>query len=176
MKRYARGLTLLELMTALTVLGVLLSIAIPSFRQFTINSRTTSATNDLVTALQLARSEALRRATPVIVCSSIDLANCAGARDWSTGWIAFRDPNGNNAVDGNELLQVWPALAGGVRALSNQANVAYNAMGMGQLPPGAAFAVNVGHVDCVGQRVGSTTVSIAGTVQTARINCPLTSP
>jgi type IV fimbrial biogenesis protein FimT len=170
-------MTLLELMTVLTVLGVLLSIAIPSFRQFTINSRITAATNEVVTALTLARSEALRRATVAIVCASNDGMTCTGGNDWGDGWVAFSDRNGNAAVDANELLQVWPALGGGVGALANGTSVVYNAMGMGERPPGlAAFTIHVGHADCVGQRVARSVVNVVGTIQTDRINCPLASP
>jgi type IV fimbrial biogenesis protein FimT len=57
----ATGFTLLELMVTLAVLGILLGIAVPSFQSSLTNSRLTTAANDLVGALQAARSEAIKR-------------------------------------------------------------------------------------------------------------------
>lgn len=58
---HATGFTLLELMVTLAVLGIFLGIAVPSFQSSLTNSRLTTAANDLVGALQAARSEAIKR-------------------------------------------------------------------------------------------------------------------
>src|SRR5262245_15057943 len=105
MKHRSRGMTLLELMMALAVVAVLTAIAVPGIRQFMSNSRTTATTNDLVSALNLARSEALRRTANAVVCASDDQETCSGGTDWATGWIAFTDPNANGEVDDDELLR-----------------------------------------------------------------------
>ena len=107
MKNRAQGMTVIELMTAMLVLAILMGIAIPSFREFSSNNRTVAATNELVTALNVARSEALRRATTTIVCASSDQATCSGSTTWTPGWIAFVDLNNNGVVDADELLQSW---------------------------------------------------------------------
>ena len=54
----ARGFTLIELMVALLVLGILLGIGVPSFRDAALSSRVTGYANDMVASVQLARSEA----------------------------------------------------------------------------------------------------------------------
>src|SRR5690348_5253075 len=59
MNRHTRGFTLLELMTTLLVLSILHGLAIPSFRATIENNRVTAATNDFVSSLNFARSEAL---------------------------------------------------------------------------------------------------------------------
>ena len=91
MKPNSRGFTLIELMFGLTILAVLLALGVPSFRQLTQNNAVTAAHNDLVTSLQLGRSEALKRNRPVSICASADGKDCGADTDWHTCWIAFTD-------------------------------------------------------------------------------------
>ncbi|MEP7312674.1 MAG: GspH/FimT family pseudopilin [Pseudomonadota bacterium] len=170
MKNRAQGMTLIELLTAILVLSILFGLAIPTFREFTSNNRTVAAANDLVTALNLARSEALRRATTTIVCASNNQTDCSGAMNWATGWIAFVDANGNDMVDANELLQVWSGVQGDMVATADQDRATYNAMGMAQLPGDITF--RIGSPACIGDHVSQTVVSTIGSLRTTRVACP----
>ena len=58
-----RGFTLLELMVTVTVLGVLLGLAVPSFTAAMRNNRIVSQNNEFIGALNYARSEAIRRSS-----------------------------------------------------------------------------------------------------------------
>lgn len=78
-QRPSRGFTLIELLVVLTILGVMLGIGIPSFRDFVANQAVKSASFDLATAMVLARSEAIKRNGDVV------LAPVNGG-DWNTGW------------------------------------------------------------------------------------------
>ncbi len=96
----SRGFTLLELMVALMIAALLLAIATPSFSEFRLNARMTSAANDLLAAVQHARTEAAKRQSPVSlcavqnppgddpVCSGGDLDALA-----AEGWLVFVDPD-----------------------------------------------------------------------------------
>ena len=111
MKRAQAGFTLMELMVTLTVVGILAAVGIPSFSSVIRNNRITAHTNELVTALTLARSEAMKRGDVVTTCPSEDGETCAGNNDWSTGWFVFLDTNADGARDADEeQLQVWPAI------------------------------------------------------------------
>ncbi len=59
------GFTLVELLVAMAVLVVLLTIAAPSFTQFIAQQRLKRVNAELVTALQYARSEAVSRNTSI---------------------------------------------------------------------------------------------------------------
>ena len=109
-----RGFTLLELMITLAVLAILISTAIPAMRTTIQNNRMSGISNEFVTALQLARSEAIKRSAPVSVCASSDQASCTG--DWEDGWIVFRDGSAIGQVSAtvSEVLQVWGGMGGGV--------------------------------------------------------------
>ena len=91
MKRRRRGLTLIELMVTLAVAITLLAIGIPAFQGLEANSRAAAQANALVTALNLARSEAVGRGMPVTVCARLDDATCGGSGGWANGWLVFTD-------------------------------------------------------------------------------------
>ncbi len=93
------GFTLVELLITIVVLTILLAAGVPSFQDFIKNNRVTGQTNDLVSAIQLARSEALKRGTNAVVCASSNQATCTGKDTWADGWIVFSDLNLNNAPD-----------------------------------------------------------------------------
>lgn len=93
------GFTLIELLVTVSIAAVVLSIAIPNFIVFVQNTRITSQANDLVTSLNYARSEAIKRGIRTVVCSSATGTSCAASTTWETGWLVFVDCNTNNTVD-----------------------------------------------------------------------------
>jgi len=104
------GLTLLELMITLAVAGILISLAAPQFRSMVQNNRITTQVNEFVTAVNMARSEAVRAGEPVTLCASQDQESCTnpGDGDWAIGWILL----GRNAAGDQEVLRRWRAPTG----------------------------------------------------------------
>lgn len=106
------GFTLIELMITVAIVGVLAAVGLPSLTDFIKNDRLTGQINTLVGHLALARSEAVKRNAPVVICSSNDGASCSG--DWDDGWILFPDLDSSGSVTaGEELIRVQQALEGG---------------------------------------------------------------
>jgi type IV fimbrial biogenesis protein FimT len=94
------GFTLIELMITLVVVSILLGIAVPYLGNFTKNSRLTGQANDLVIAIQLARSEAVKRGINTIICPSSNQTSCSSnASDWQNGWLVFSDFNLNGNLE-----------------------------------------------------------------------------
>jgi type IV fimbrial biogenesis protein FimT len=176
MRTTQHGFSLTELLVALAVIGILVGLATPSYRQFSGNSRTVATTNSLVGALAVARSEALRRATPVTICGSSDLQSC-NTTDWSNGWIVFTDGSVAGTVDGTDrIIQAWPAPGGNSKvSLAYQPTgnswLQYSARGMTSLTgQGATFTAYV--VGCKGNNQSQVVVTVSGSPQTSKIACP----
>jgi type IV fimbrial biogenesis protein FimT len=93
------GFTLIELLITIVVLSILLASGVPAFKDFIKNNRVTAQTNDLISIIQLARSEALKRGANMVVCASDDQATCTGKDTWADGWIVFSDLDLDNAPD-----------------------------------------------------------------------------
>lgn len=97
------GFTLIELLITVVVLGVLTAIAVPNFNNFVRDSRRAATLNEFVAALNLARSEAVKRGVPVAVCRTNTGTTCTGTgTSWADGWLVFvnLDNDSPAVVDG----------------------------------------------------------------------------
>lgn len=118
----AYGFTLIELMVTLSIMAILMAIALPNFQSFIQNSRMTTQANNFITALMLARSEAVKRGSTVTVCSSTNGMACSGLSNWENGWLVFVDADGDGVVDAGDLpVQAGQPLAGGNTLKSGRA-------------------------------------------------------
>lgn len=81
--RLQAGFTLAELMVTVAVIAIVGGIAAPKMMGFTQGSRLSSQANELSMAIQLARSEAIRLNTPVLVCGTDAAGVCKNDSDWA---------------------------------------------------------------------------------------------
>ncbi len=101
--RRQNGFTLIELMIAIGLTGLLLSMAVPALDVFVSNARQTGAINDFVSSIHQARSLAVTTNTRVTICPSSGGTNCE-AVGWNNGWIVFSDPDSDRNVDVGETV------------------------------------------------------------------------
>lgn len=123
MKKIQLGFTLVELMITIVVLVIIISVGLPGFQQYIASSRSTALSNDLLTASQLARSEAVKRSENVNVCRRNAAGTaCANDTDWSAGWMVISEAN--------EVIRVWAPIDGANITASPAGPIIYRPAGM----------------------------------------------
>jgi type IV fimbrial biogenesis protein FimT len=165
-----RGFNIIELMIGITVLGILLGIGVPSFTEMVRNNRLVEQSNSMITALNYARSEALKRGFRVSACPGAGTA-CSGATDWNAGILVFTDDTGTTGtIDGSdEVLQSWPASTSGFVAGggSSPASITFLANGAQ-----AAAQIDIYKSGCTGQQLRRVSVALTGRVGMTKVACP----
>ncbi len=120
----ARGFSLLELLTTLSIAAVVLAIGVPSMTALIERNRIAAAHNEFVAGIYLLRSEAVKRNRTMTMCrvERPDPPRCASGLDsgWEAGWAIWHDEDGNQQIDdGEALIAVRNALPRGVRLTGN---------------------------------------------------------
>lgn len=100
-----RGFSLIELMVVLGVVAIALGIGVPVFGRLVANQRMSSATNDLVSSLHGARSEALKRQVTVTLCPTAGgNGACVDGGNLAAGWTVFVDRNADGAISSDDVV------------------------------------------------------------------------
>jgi len=118
-RRHSTGVTLVELILCLCMLSVLVAFATPSMNALLERQRTLAATHTLIGHLATARTSAIMRKRPVVVCPATeDHLQCAAGTNWSKSYLVFLDPDGNQQPDHPEdILMVQQNPLGGTLQL-----------------------------------------------------------
>jgi len=127
-----KGLTLTELIVAISITGISLGIAAPNFSNIINDNRMTTHYNELLAALALTRSEAIKRQMRVTTCQSSTGYSCTkDSSNWQKGWVVFTDRDVDNQIDNDEtILHVHQALPEGIHlSFGARTRVAYHATG-----------------------------------------------
>lgn len=116
------GVTLVEMLVVVAITAILTGMAAPSLRATMDSVKLSSASNLLLSGFHLARSEAIKRNSRVVVCKSSDGESCASTGGWEQGWIVFHDANNNSVRDAQEVVvRREQHLAMSLRLTGNQA-------------------------------------------------------
>ena len=107
MRARAGGFSLIEMMVAIAIMGVLMAIAIPSFQEYLVNSRVRAAAENFVAAMSVAKAEAAsKNANVELLLSTAAPADVATAdpEDGVAGWM-IRLADKTTYLDGQQLAQ-----------------------------------------------------------------------
>jgi type IV fimbrial biogenesis protein FimT len=123
----ALGYSLIEVLVALALLSILLTLAAPGMKQLITSNRSTAYGDELVRSFELARSTAIARRTKIEVCTLGNGNSCrsntdADWRNWHKGWMV-------RATPGNEVLAVHGALGEGTAVTGSSGAVEFDASG-----------------------------------------------
>jgi type IV fimbrial biogenesis protein FimT len=103
MSRIARGFTLLEALIAMAVVAILACLAVPAWSNVREAAHNGSAQAALLESLVSAISHAALTGSEVVLCPGDD-DGCRATPDWSHGWIAFADIDGNRIRGPSDTL------------------------------------------------------------------------
>lgn len=167
--------TLLELLVVIVVLVILITLAVPSFQAILQNNRTISLANELVSALNLARSEAIKRGVSVSVCAAADSNFNACGSNWNNGWLVFTNPNEDANFDNNNteiLLRIEQIVGQGYVVYNTPSTgvATYTSTGF-PLPATGNMVFNISATGCAGNNARRITITTTGRLITNPVAC-----
>ncbi|PJK15351.1 hypothetical protein CO613_01260 [Lysobacteraceae bacterium NML07-0707] len=142
------GMTLIETMMVLVLLGILMGAAMPGMKQLLLAQQVRAGIHELSTDFALARMTAISRSRAVVVCPASGV-RCTDDGDWSRGWMVFVDGDGNHVADNaTEIIAIRAARDDGllIRSSRGRPRLRYLATGASH---GSNLTVNV----CSGGRL-----------------------
>jgi type IV fimbrial biogenesis protein FimT len=130
-----KGFTLIELMIAITIMGIIAAMTYPSFSSLWVSNRLYVLANNLVSTIDYARFEAQRQNGYVGICSSSDSSTCSGSSgtsgNWTNNYFVYQDSNSNQVFDSNERIMriVNNKTKQGDVISSTQGNIIFDGLG-----------------------------------------------
>lgn len=177
-----RGVTLIELVVAVVILGVMMAMAAPSFSNWITGTRIRSTAESMLAGLQYARSEATTRNTQVRfqLTTSLD-ATCAFSTSSANWLVDVVTTDANDSVETRcnatpsdtvapTILQVRAAAetGSGIVVAAGSSQVIFNGLGR-QVPIAPATAATNVSIDISPATTRGTCVASGGKVTCLRI-------
>lgn len=158
------GFTLLELLMTLAIAAVLLSLAVPAYKQLVSRNRLAALVSDLVGDLNYARNEAINRGQPVFVCASEGQLPCSNDGNWRHGWVVYmQHGDTDTASRARQILRARQVATDEISLISNVTQpVRFNAGGFAIF--GRSFTVDNAH----GRQEIQITIASTGRVRARR--------
>ena len=160
-----RGITLLELLVTLAVASILLTVAVPNMQVLVQNNRTVSSTNELVSALNVARAEAIKRGESVSLSALVPSQRLGGGACIHTG---------NSCDDDTRIREYGVMSRMEVSAIAgNDQRIIFDARGLKTSPAGAVV-IQLSPESCTpgaSGRARTVTVHAMGRITTRPADC-----
>ena len=153
------------------IVGILALIGITGFREIVQNSRAVTLSNEFISAVAFARSEAIKRSTNVSVCPAANANGlaCGNSGNWSNGWIVFVDSDNDGTINNTtDRLKVHDPLENGTQVTTTIARITYNSAGFASSGTGA---INLTAPGCTGTNGRQVTINSSGRTDVVEIGC-----
>ncbi|MBK9571346.1 MAG: GspH/FimT family pseudopilin [Rhodoferax sp.] len=119
---YQLGFTIIELLVVIVILGVLAALAAPSFTETIKRYRVNSIRDSMTSAIQLAKSDAIRRRVPVTLLRTTGCGvTLSTVGDWDCGWQMFVDADNDGVLDSGEVVLQEFTVPGGYHLTNDSA-------------------------------------------------------
>lgn len=99
-----KGFSLIELIVAMSIVSIIITISFPSYKSSNISNRLSGETNQLTNILSFARNEALRRNNFVSICASTNNTSC-NSKDFNNGAIVFTNETKSTTINSANILR-----------------------------------------------------------------------
>ena len=102
-KHAQAGISLIEQMMVVAVVGVLACIAMPALGKLVHGHQLQATQFTYLATLRYARSAAIEENSRILFCPSADGHRCKDVADWTQGWLIARDRDRDGQPDGPPL-------------------------------------------------------------------------
>ncbi|KAF0193009.1 MAG: type IV fimbrial bioproteinis protein FimT [Gammaproteobacteria bacterium] len=171
------GFTLIELMVAVALGIILMTMAVPSFYSTIQNNRAATRANEFLADLYFARSEAIKQARTATICRSTNGTSCTGSGSaWEAGWIVWVDSDGDGSMAASgELMRVHETLSNatltGKIGGADVASVQYLGSGFRATSPSGNMLFTLTATGCKGNQTRAITIIGSGRASVATAAC-----
>lgn len=165
------GVTLLEMMIVVVIMGLLASLAVPAYRFMIQNHRATVMTEEFANAIALTRNIALTSSASVSICAAADasLTACGTSANWNNGWIIFADPNADGVIaNQGDIERVHEGFPAGSTVTTTLARITYAGSGFLNSLSGTFALTSAG---CSGNHGRLITLSTTGRPAITSVSC-----
>ena len=141
-----RGLTLIELMIGIVIVGLLLAFALPSYTTWLHNSQIRTAAESILNGMQLARAEAVRQNTNVqFVLTALPMS------DWTVSVVTSPVPpiQTRSSAEGSATARVAASPTGATK-------ITFNSLGRVVVPTNPDGSTTLTEADVTSTVVGAT--------------------
>lgn len=173
----SKGFTIIELMFTVAIAAILMMIAAPSFDQIIRNNRVSTETNKLASAIQEARTEAVKRGTTITLCRSTDYLNCTIT---GTGKLLIFIDTAASSTDApiipgetdTAILRKIDALPDTIQLVSNVTYIRFNNLGL-PVNLGGTQSIRIEDEECASgeEKAKEIAITEGGQISLEKTNC-----